>query len=279
MTDTRTTKSPEKDKATVKVAKFGSESGHWYDQHGNLIEKVLKANGKDYTKCTLRHARKLQLAPGVTTIIGCADKPQLTLWKQRQAIMSALTLPRHDAETEQEWMARVEQDMNQTARNAAEEGTRIHAAIESHMRGEEFDPAYVRHVEAVTDLLAKHCGDQLSRWLPERGVASTLGYGTKADLHSEDWLVDFKGCDGDQAELDEKKTWESHAMQLAATRDPIARELRCAIVYVSRTHPGAASFKEVEESKLRQGFEMFRGQLHYWQAKTNHCPDWATGAF
>lgn len=276
---TRTTKSPEKDKAVVKVAKFGSESGHWYDEHGQLIEQCLKADGKSYTKTTLRHARKLNLAPGVTTITGCADKPQLTLWKQRQAIMSALTLPRHDAETEAEWMARVEHDMQQTARKAADEGTRIHAAIESHMRGDTFDAAYVRHVEAVTDLLAKHCGDQLSRWLPERGVASVLGYGTKADLHSEEWLVDFKGCDGDQEELDQKKTWDNHHMQLGATREPIARELRCAIIYVSRTHHGVAAFKEVPEEKLRQGFGMFRGLLAYWQAKNNHCPDWATGAF
>jgi hypothetical protein len=264
----------------VKVSTFGKDSGHWYDQDGNLIEQVEKAKkGTGFTKTTLRHARKLDLAPGCTTIIKCAHAEQLVNWRINQGILAARTLDQQPDENDRAYLQRVHDDANTHARDAADEGTRIHAAIEMHLRGEAYPPTYVRHVEAVTDLLLERCGD--AKWLPERGVVSKLGYATKADCVSEfaGWLVDFKGCDGDQGALDAKKTYESHAMQLAATRECIAPELRCAIVYVSRDNPGACSFVEVAEDELRQGFAMFRGLLAFWQAKNKHVPTWATGAF
>lgn len=260
----------------IKVSTFGKESGHWYTQQGELVEQVEKAKkGTGYTKTTLRHARTLDLAPGVTTIIKCAHAEQLVNWRIGQAVLAAKTLDQQPDEDDKAYLRRVHDDANTHAREAAQEGTRIHASIEQFMRGEPYPPAYVHHVEAVAELLLEHCGD--ARWLPERGVVSPYGYATKADCVSEyaGWLVDFKGCDGDQAALDAKKTWDSHHMQLAATRDCIAPELRCAIVYVSRDNPGAASFVEVPEAKLQEGLGMFRGLLAYWQAKHQYRPSWA----
>lgn len=271
--------SPLKEDRAVKVAKHTKESGHWYDRDGNLIEQVMKADKSGYTRTTLYHARKLDLVPGVTTIIKCADAPALNRWKEDQAILSALTLPRHDSETEQEWLIRVRQDMQESARNAAEEGTRIHAAIESAFSGQSYSATYRPHVEGVRSLIDSTCGGQLSEWLPEKAVVSLHGYATKADLHSDHWLIDFKGKDGDQDELDRLSVYDSHWMQLAATRAAIGNEnLRCAIVYVSRTHPGACSIVEVPENNLRRGLAMFRALLTYWQAKNAHCPSWATEA-
>jgi hypothetical protein len=163
--------SPLGEKAAVKVAKHASESsGHWWNERGELIEQVMKADGSGYTKCTLVHARKLDLAPGCTTVIKCADKPQLTLWLQRQAIISALTLPIRDNETEAQWLERVEHDMGETARKAAEAGSAIHAAVQAFVGRQFYDPIYEPHVKGATDELQRVFGQQA--WKAEVSVVS-----------------------------------------------------------------------------------------------------------
>lgn len=272
-----TPNSPLKKDAAVHVAAHASESaGNWYDERANQIREVMKADGSGYTRCTLAHARKLDLAPGSTSIIKLVDKPALTLWKCRQAIMAALTLPRHDAETEGEWMRRVEEDMGKTAANAAEEGTRIHAAIQANYQGQQFDQHYQPHVEGAVRELARVCGKQA--WRAEVPVVSRLGVGTKIDLLSDEWLIDWKGCDGDQAELNEKKTWSDHALQVAMgmmAADP-SRWRKGAIGYVSRTHPGAVRLVGIPQKELEHGFDCFCALLHYWQKLNRYKPSWAT---
>jgi hypothetical protein len=56
-----------------------------------------------------------------------------------------------------------------------------------------------------------------SRSEPARIV---LGYGTKADLSCDGLVLDFKGSDFDAVKAPTLKTWDEHAMQLAATRRP-----------------------------------------------------------
>ena len=132
------------------------ESGHWYAKDGTQVLEVPKAKGDGWKKTTLREARTMNLAPGVTTIIKCAHAPQLDRWKQRQAIMSALTLPRTPDESEDDWLRRIEVDMGETARKAAEEGTKIHAALEAAIQGETYDSAYIPHVVGV-QCHGSHC--------------------------------------------------------------------------------------------------------------------------
>lgn len=258
----------------VKISTFGSESGHWYDINGNCVLEVERAKpGTGYIKTRLNHARKLDLAPGVTTIIKQAHAEQLVNWRIGQAVLAAKTLDQQEGEDDRTYLQRVHDDANTHAREAARIGTEVHGAIESHYRGQAYPEQYNAHVAAVDELLRNYCGDDAD-WQPEAGVVSPLGYGTKADCVSvrNGWLVDFKGCDGTQAQLDAKRTFESHHMQLAATRDCIDAELRCAIVWVSRDHPGAAAFCEVDDDVLIQNLEMFRHLLGYWQAKNNHYP-------
>lgn len=257
-----------------------SEGGHWYDRHGNQIGEVERASGKGMRKPTLRDARKNNWGPGVTTIIGCAAAPNLVRWKMERAADSAAALEMRAGESKSDWYGRVLEDAAKIAKDAAEEGTRIHAAIEQHYRGEEFDKFYRAHVLGVADLIEENCptADTFHPWLAEAGVAHPWGYGTKADLHSEAWVLDFKGRDGDQSTLDNLKTYESHWMQLAATRNALDPDAllkhRCAIVYVSRTHPSCCSFVEVTEEELERGLAMFKAQLDFWQAKNRHKPEW-----
>ena len=108
-----------------------AESGHWYRQDGSPAYTITGKNGKD-RPTTLRDARQLSLVPSVTTILGVAAKPALDLWKQQQVLLSALTLPKADGESEMDWINRILLDSKETGKNAAKRGTKIHACIQSY---------------------------------------------------------------------------------------------------------------------------------------------------
>lgn len=263
-----------------------SESGHWYDQHGNQIGEVERSDGKGTRKPTLRDARKNNWGPGVTTITQCASAPALTNWKMRQtAYAAADVIPMPELATS-DWVNAVVEAANKIAKDAAEEGTRIHKAIEQFYSDEPYDQFYEPHVLGVANLIDENCASDVAMnpWLAEKGVAHHWGYGTKADLHSEAWVLDFKGSDKDLSSI---KTYDSHWMQLAATAialEPDGRagcgdlmpKQRCAIVYVSRTNPGECAFVEVTDAQLKKGLAMFKALLRFWQARSAHTPDWET---
>ena len=72
---------------------FSPDAAHWYQRDGQPLHTVLSAKGEP-RPTTLRDARKLDLLPSVTNILGVIAKPELTAWLQEQAVMAALTLPR-----------------------------------------------------------------------------------------------------------------------------------------------------------------------------------------
>lgn len=260
----------------ITTTPHASESGNWYLPNGEQVTTVPGSKGTP-VKPDIRHARKLGLLPGVTSIIRCAAAPGLDLWKQKQAIMAALTLPRQPDEPEDSWLGRVVKDAGEHAAQAAEEGTRIHAAIQAYYQGETVPNAYTAHVDGVRALLGNVATGR--KWSSELGVADlALSYGTKSDLCAEDWVIDFKGKDGDLASLQAEKAWDTHWMQLAATRrllvlrGIVKPDAKCAIVYVSRTHPGAAWLVGVPEDLLDKGLKMFDALKSYWQAKNAYYP-------
>ncbi len=99
--------------------KYVAESGHWYDQDGNPAYTIVGANGSE-RNTTLRDARKLNLVPSVTTIIGIAAKPALENWKVDQAILAATTLEQHNSETLDEFRSRIKWKSKQEGKKAAE---------------------------------------------------------------------------------------------------------------------------------------------------------------
>jgi hypothetical protein len=270
----------------VRIAEHPSEaSGHWYTRTGEQILEVPSADGKRMVKTTLRHARKMNLVPGVTTILRMADKPTLNAWREEQMMLAALTLPRLNGESEAAWVKRVKLDAAAHAAQAAALGTDIHAAIEYYMLTSRLpEERFVPHVYGVQALLLGVFGSgwEDRRRGAEAGCASHYGYGTKVDLFfPADWIIDFKSCDGSAEELEAKITYDEHAMQLAATREALAetvgstyRASRCAIVYVSRSHPGAARMVAVSRDELARGLEMFLPLLQYWKAKNRYESGW-----
>jgi hypothetical protein len=254
-----------------------SESGHWYMRDGTPMYEVPTADGRGMRSCTLRDARKLGLFPGVTSIIKCAAAPALERWKEDQAILAALTLPRTGNEPHEVLMAKIREDAGAQAKKAANEGTRFHAAIQGHHEGTPPDEEMWTSVKAMNEAIAQNFGPGI--WRPELPCAHASGFGTKSDLSRQDALIDFKGTEGDKAKLAGMKTWESHWMQLAATRKALHAQGKCdadadcAIGYFSRTHKDEVRILRVDEPELEQGWLMFSALLNYWKAKNKYWPE------
>jgi len=138
-----------------------SESLHFYDREGNPCYQVPYADpSKGMRNTTLRDARKLSLVPSVTAILNIQAKPGLERWKQNQLLLSALTLPKIEGETLDDFSYRVMQDSKEQGEQARNKGTAIHAAIEQFYLGEEYDPDFEIYVKNVDQELQKYYGTQ-----------------------------------------------------------------------------------------------------------------------
>lgn len=248
------------------IKQHSSESTHYYTRDGQPMYTVMgKSTGKP-RPTTVKDAKELDLVPSVTTILNVAAKPGLNVWLQEQAILAALTLPRHENEPESAWLKRVVQDSKAQARDAADVGTEIHAAIQGFYEGQKAS-AYPIHVQTCTRAIESRYGAK--NWIAERSFAHEMGFGGKVDLHCEDVVIDIKTKDfEDPAKV---IPYEENLMQLAAYRVGLGvPKARCANVYVSRTNADLAVIKEWEEEDLIRGFEMFSALLSFWQHKNQH---------
>ena len=237
-----------------------SESGHWYLPDGSPAYRIIGKNGKERNS-TVKDAREHGLLPSVTTIIGCASKPALDVWKQQQAILAALTLPRLEGESEEDWLSRVVADSKETAKQAAERGTQIHGVIEAFYEGI-YIPELPPYVRAVESAINEHFGSQL--WISEKSFAYG-GFGGKCDLVAKSgFVVDFKTTEKD---LDKLDYFFDHQMQLSAYRQGFEMpKARCAIVYVNALQ-NKAKLVEIPEDDLRIGWECFTHLLAFYRAK------------
>jgi len=248
---------------------MSNDSSHWYDKDGNPAYQIIGANGKQ-RNTTLRDAKKLGLLPSVTTILGVAAKPGLDRWKQEQAILAALTLPRLDGEEESEWLSRVLSDSKAQGRDAADRGTYIHGVLESFFDGIllESIPEYCRNAE---NALKAAFGNRL--WIPEKSGSHELGFAGKVDLHAKGDKV--KGippvvCDFKTKEIPLEKVvpYEDHIMQIAAYRELLGlADARCAIMFVNGL-TNEVKLCEIEEADLQKGLKCFFHLLRYYQLKS-----------
>ena len=258
----------------LETATHAGESGHWYTQDGKQVTLVEGVRGQRLAP-TLVHARKLNLGPGVTTIMKAGGTPPgLERWKLRQSVLSALTLPRRDGEWDAAYLSRIAADGRAQARKAAEIGIEIHAAVQEDILGMAKPSRWTPWVEAIRKELA-YRSEPDDTYLSEWSCSHQSGYGTKADVVVPDrWLVDIKTKDS----LDGVRVWAEHAMQLAATSKALEEHNlkvpRHAILFVSRNEP-ECKWVTLTPQEIERGWEMFQHLLGFWQAKNRHYPDWS----
>jgi hypothetical protein len=245
------------------IIKQASESGHWYTKKG---ETAYTTEGKTGLRATtLRDARKLDLVPSVTTILGVAAKPGLQTWLQTQVLLAALTLPRKEGEPEQDWLERVMADSKAQTRQAADRGTQIHGVIESYF-DQTYLPEWPPYVKNVEKALNDAFGAQL--WNTEKSFAHELGYGGKVDLSAPNIVVDYKTKETDLAKVE---PYHEHEMQLAAYCVGMGYKIedcRAAIVFVNAT-TGDVKLCEIDQANLKLAWECFTHLLAFYRLKNN----------
>lgn len=257
-----------------------TESGHWYSFIDQRQIATVTGSKGDPVKPDLRHARKYQFAPGVTTIIREAHKEQLVQYRERQVLLAALTLPRNQGESEDDYVDRILSDAKQAAWKAAEQGSEIHGRIERDLTNQsQLVDSWVHE----TRLALRALTPEIGAWTCERPVVHNYGFGTKSDLSGvcpltqRAFVVDIKTKDGDVSNV---KLYAEHCQQLAATRAALAQQDRqfehaiCAIVFVSRTQP-QASLVVAPDADVAHGWETFKALLHLWQQRNRYAPEWA----
>jgi CRISPR/Cas system-associated exonuclease Cas4 (RecB family) len=249
--------------------KFASESGHWYDLDGNPAYTVIGKNGSE-RNTTLRDARVMNLVPSVTTVLRVAAAPGLERWKQTNLLMAALTLPKIEDESLDQYAERCIADAGEQSKKAMELGTSIHGSLEKAYLGEAFNLEHKDYVSATMMKISDHFGHQ--DWIAEKSFSSPLGFGGKVDLHSKNVVIDFKTSAFSPD--DKKKGYDEHKMQLAAYAIGLDLQpgFRAANAFVSTTHPGEVQIVEWTQDDINQGYEMFLCLLRFWQAKNNHFP-------
>jgi hypothetical protein len=246
-----------------------AEAGHWYWPNGLPAYEMDGTNG-ERRPTTLRDARKLGLLPSVTTIIKTAASPGLEQWKQRQVLLSALTLPHDPNLGTDDLITSILSDSKEEGRKAADKGTDIHAAVECYFQDRPLT-GYRDIAEQVQHELRGYFGDLAWPLDAEKTFAHPLGFGGKVDLHMPLLVLDVKTKEFTDAR--EVHTYDEHVMQLAAYRVGLGFPYaRAANVFVSTTKPGLVWVKEHRGDELARGWEMFTALLHFWRTKTQHYP-------
>jgi hypothetical protein len=234
------------------------ESTHWYDRRGKPAYTVIGANGKE-RNTTLRDARKLNLVPSVTTILGVPAKPALENWKINQALLAVLTLPQLPDESLDDFMIRAKDDSKQHAIEAAARGTAIHADVEAGFSENRDSVAYA----AVKEVLDGHFPDQT--WVAEDSFCNE-GYGGKIDLYSPDGIVvDFKTKDGLKGKDPAKLVFDDHGMQLSAYAQGLGFDNPTRVsIFIDRKHPDILSIHVWDKGSHDRHLAMFNTLKQYW---------------
>ncbi len=246
-------------------------SEHWYQPNGQPFYSIIGANGNQRA-VTIRDARKIGAVPSVTTVLSLLAKPALETWKVKQGILAALTLPRIDNEPEDAYLSRILSDGGQQAKAAAEEGTRIHDAIECAYKDQPVIDFYGPHVAAVKAEIGR-LFPGVTDWVAEAYFAHPDGFGGKIDLHSPSTgiTIDYKGKEGDFS--DGKKLAYDQNEQLGAYQHGIGfKPAPGANIFVSRTHPGKVCGHVWTPEEMAQGRDIFLATLAVWKLRRGYDP-------
>lgn len=254
-------------------------SEHWYSRDGAPAYEVPNKSAGGMRPTTVRDARALGLVPSVTTVLAVKAKPNLEVWKVRQGILAALTLPRVEGEPEDAWLQRIEADSREQAKKAAEEGTRIHDAIERSFKGMYVPSEYQPHVDGVRAELAR-IFPTITDWVAEASFAHEDGYGGKVDLHSPSTgiVVDFKGKDFGPEDAGKRMAYDQNEQLGAYQRGLGFQPAEGANLFVSRTHPGLVAGHVWKADEMREGAETFACCLRLWMCIRKFNPSFLTQA-
>lgn len=265
------------------ITKPALGSSHWYSLDGKPCHTVPNKDGDGTRTTTLRDARKLNLLPSVTTIIGILDKPQLTKWKMREAAKAAIAIPGPQGEEPLDRFAdrAIEHAMSQVG-EAADLGTKIHNAIENLMRGSAEEPSeelrpYVKPVlDWMRQVGVKVTHSEIVLVNAVHGFAGRVdALFTWGDGFGKLGILDFKTKKTKEGEKVE--AYDEHLLQLAAYAATHygAGQLQhvvAANLFISSTEPGRLEVVKHDKEKMVAAYEAFTQMCAVWRFRKGYDP-------
>ena len=253
------------------------KSAHWYTREGEPMHRIVKADGSGDRATTINDAKRLKLLPSVTSIIGILAKPALETWKMNQVALATLRTPKSEPETAEYWCQRVRDAAFEQVEDAADTGTKVHAALEAAVAGEPYDvAAWGVYVQPVLDLIAR---EGLTVTAREKRIVNTdHGFAGTTDLlftHGGGLpgILDYKTK---KTKPGEKVTaYDEHRLQLAAYAateygDAYIGRVRAINVFVSTTEPGRVEF--VTHGDLTRDWQAFKLLASLWRYSKKYDP-------
>ena len=250
---------------------------HWYDKDGN----PRHFEGKDGKGTTLREARKLDLVPSVTTILGLLNKPALTAWIARECVGFAHDNPYHEWSMQNappepkntfgayfsdyaKWVVQKQREQTQAKADA---GSEIHDALENWPKVDgRFNPLGL----SVEDIIMDETGLCINDFVPERSFSDPNFFAGMIDLSNDELVIDYKTKDGD---VSKERSWPEQQMQLHAYDR--GRGRRLANIFISRdpelwgTDKGV-KFVEVPNDPII--YQKFLTLVKFWQLDKKYGP-------
>lgn len=245
-------------------------ASHWYTHGGQPCHELPKADGDGTRATTIRDARKMNLLPSVTSILGVLDKPALKTWLRRQAALAVLRVPpQQPGESEEYWLNRVLAEADVQVESAADLGSQIHDALDVAIGSGEYPAEVAAYVSPVIDWLWDNKIQIGGR--EEVVVNPAEGYAGRVDFFfaSPDGRFGIGDYKTRKTKPGEKiGPYDGQAMQLAAYAaakygaDQLSR-VRAINIYVSTTEPGRIHVHE--HADLEAEYAAFLAACHLWR--------------
>lgn len=251
------------------------ETGHFYRVDGTPCHFVERKRDGGMRPTTVADARKLNLLPSVTQILAVLEKPALTEWKIKQAVMAVLTSPKLLGEQLDAFADRVlsqERQQDKEAEWARKLGTDIHLALEQVLSGKQCGPEIHPWIQPCYEEII-----QRGKILEIEKILVGDGYAGKTDLIQQTgdyiWIMDWKSA----SKLPEKESWPEHRLQLSAYANAYYQEhpgtmIRTANIYISTKDCG--KFALFENPDWKNDYENgFKPLVKHWQWSKSYVPD------
>lgn len=264
-------------------------SGHWYTLEGEA--RHWQEGGK---RTTLRHARKQNLFPSVSGILGVVNNEFLGNWRIENHLRLAYHNPRRQREWETDYIKRIKRLARQDRDSILEFGTQVHANIEKillHIL--EQRKGYVGRLRTPTPKLFEQLDIDIQvarqmefflEWLRanvkrvlavEKIIVHPDGYAGCLDLYcilknGHEAVVDWKT----QNIRESANFYDTWAQQMVAYRAALENpeRIRCLSVVIDSNEPAPFDHREWEVADLLRAHDIFRASLAIWQNKKKYKP-------
>ena len=234
---------------------------HYYTKQGDAMHYVpMKTNPNRTRPTRVSDAKELGLLPSVTTILDSLAKPAIVNWKVDKAFDTAFQYSPEDFDNLNEYKFYVKGRLEEELNKAPEAGTDVHQSLENYFLGEEYPEEHQKIIDNVLAVLPEN-----QVWVPEERTVHQNGFAGTCDLHSDEWVIDFKTKQFKEKFKKGRMAYPDHSRQLAAYRESFGiPKAKCANIFIC-IETGEVDFHVHKEEDLRKGWKVFQHALAIWQ--------------